>query len=64
MALLETLALLDSMLSNAPIGFAFFDRELRYVRVNEFLASTARPAYRPTSWTETDRRIPGLDWRD
>jgi PAS domain S-box-containing protein len=36
--LLETLALLDSMLSNAPIGFAFFDRELRYVRVNEFLA--------------------------
>ena len=37
--LLETLALLDSMLSNAPIGFAFFDRELRYVRVNEFLAS-------------------------
>jgi nitrogen fixation/metabolism regulation signal transduction histidine kinase len=36
--LLETLALLDSMLSNAPIGFAFFDPELRYVRVNEFLA--------------------------
>jgi signal transduction histidine kinase/HAMP domain-containing protein len=36
--LLETLALLDSMLSNAPIGFAFFDRELRYIRVNEFLA--------------------------
>lgn len=36
--LLETLALLDSMLSNAPIGFAFFDRDLRYVRVNEFLA--------------------------
>ena len=37
--LLETLALLDSMLSNAPIGFAFLDRELRYVRVNEFLAN-------------------------
>ncbi len=36
--LLETLALLNSMLSNAPIGFAFFDRDLRYVRVNEFLA--------------------------
>jgi PAS domain-containing protein len=36
--LLETLALLDSMLSNAPIGFAFLDRELRYVRVNDFLA--------------------------
>jgi signal transduction histidine kinase len=36
--LFETLALLDSMLRNAPIGFAFFDHELRYVRVNEFLA--------------------------
>jgi PAS domain S-box-containing protein len=38
--LLETLGLLDSMLGNAPIGFAFFDRELRYVRVNDFLAAT------------------------
>ena len=38
--LLETLALLDSMLGNAPIGFAFFDRDLHYVRVNDFLAST------------------------
>jgi PAS domain S-box-containing protein len=36
--LLETLALLDSMLINAPIGFAFFDRELRYVRINDSLA--------------------------
>lgn len=34
----DTLALLDSMLANAPIGFAFFDRKLRYVRVNHFLA--------------------------
>ena len=37
--LLETVALLDSMLGNAPIGFAFFDRDLRYVRVNDFLAN-------------------------
>ena len=37
--LLETLSLLDSMLGNAPIGFAFFDDELRYARVNEHLAS-------------------------
>ena len=36
--LLETLALLDSMLENAPIGFAFFDREKRYVKVNGFLS--------------------------
>jgi PAS domain S-box-containing protein len=34
----DTLALLDSMLENAPIGFAFFDRKLRYVRINQFLA--------------------------
>jgi signal transduction histidine kinase/HAMP domain-containing protein len=34
----DTLSLLDSMLENAPIGFAFFDRKFRYVRVNKFLA--------------------------
>jgi nitrogen fixation/metabolism regulation signal transduction histidine kinase len=34
----DTLALLDSMLENAPIGFGFFDRKFRYVRVNQFLA--------------------------
>ncbi len=34
----ETLALLDSMLHNAPIGFAFYDRECRHVRINENLA--------------------------
>ena len=34
----DTLALLDSMLENAPIGFAFFDRKFRYVRVNKFFA--------------------------
>ncbi len=34
----DTLSLLDAMLTRAPIGFAFFDREYRYVRVNEELA--------------------------
>ncbi|HYO65100.1 MAG TPA: PAS domain-containing sensor histidine kinase, partial [Archangium sp.] len=34
----ETLALLDSLLSTAPIGLAFVDRGLRYVRVNRMLA--------------------------
>ncbi len=33
----ETLSLLDSMLLNAPVGFAFFDREFRYIRVNSHL---------------------------
>jgi signal transduction histidine kinase len=34
----DTLALLDSMLANAPIGFAFFDQRMRMVRVNQFMA--------------------------
>jgi len=36
--LLETLALLDSMLGNAPIGFAFLDAEFRIVRQNDFFS--------------------------
>jgi signal transduction histidine kinase len=35
----DTLALLDSMLANAPIGFAFFDQKHHFVRVNQFLAN-------------------------
>jgi PAS domain S-box-containing protein len=38
----DTLALLDSMLENAPIGFGFFDRKYRYVRVNQFLAEMSQ----------------------
>ncbi len=34
----DTLSLLDSMLTGAPIGFGFYDHEYRYVRVNEHLA--------------------------
>jgi len=35
----ETLALLDTVLQTAPVGFAFLDRELRYVRINQALAA-------------------------
>jgi signal transduction histidine kinase len=35
----ETLKLLDAMLTSAPIGFAFYDRQLRYVRINDRLAA-------------------------
>lgn len=35
----EILATLETLLANAPIGFAFFDREYRYVRVNQTLAA-------------------------
>jgi len=34
----DTLSLLDSMLANAPIGLAFFDRRFRFVRVNRIFA--------------------------
>jgi len=37
----DTLTLLDSMLANAPVGFAFFDREHRCVRVNRFLSEVS-----------------------
>jgi PAS domain S-box-containing protein len=34
----DTVSLLDSMLANAPIGLAFFDRRCRFVRVNQVFA--------------------------
>jgi PAS domain S-box-containing protein len=37
----DTLSLLDSMLANAPIGLAFFDRRYRFVRVNRVFAETS-----------------------
>ena len=43
----DTLSLLDSMLANAPIGLAFFDRRCRFVRVNQvFAAMTGIPLSR------------------
>ena len=37
-ALAETVALLETLLKSAPVGFAFVDREFRYVRINDALA--------------------------
>jgi PAS domain S-box-containing protein len=37
-ALAETVALLETLLSSAPVGFAFVDRDFRFVRVNDTLA--------------------------
>ena len=34
----DTAALLDTLLDTAPVGFGFFDMQLRYVRLNEALA--------------------------
>ena len=34
----EALRLLDTLLTHAPVGFVFLDRDLRFVRINERLA--------------------------
>jgi PAS domain-containing protein len=34
----ELLALLDALVSTAPAGIVFLDRDLRYVRINQELA--------------------------
>jgi len=34
----QTLALLDTLVTSAPVGIAFLDRELRYIRINQWLA--------------------------
>jgi PAS domain S-box-containing protein len=34
----EALALLDTLFASAPVGLAYFDRELRYRRINDALA--------------------------
>jgi PAS domain S-box-containing protein len=40
----HSMALLDALLAGAPVGLAFLDRELRFVRVNEHFATmTGRP---------------------
>src|SRR5207249_5612869 len=42
----ESIALLDTLLATAPVGLAFVDRDLRYVRINDSLAAinTSTPA--------------------
>ncbi|HUO10771.1 MAG TPA: PAS domain S-box protein [Phycisphaerae bacterium] len=35
----QTLALLDTLQTHAPVGFAFIDRDLRFTRINDTLAA-------------------------
>ena len=35
----EALNLIEACVANAPVGLAFFDRDLRFVRVNDYLAA-------------------------
>lgn len=62
----DTLSLLDSMLANAPIGLAFFDRRSRCVRVNHVFAeltevpptaTSARPFRNccPSRWASSSK---------
>ena len=34
----DTLALLDTLMRTAPVGLAYFDRDLRFIRINDRLA--------------------------
>jgi len=36
--IVQSMALLETLFHNAPVGLAFFDRELRFVRINERMA--------------------------
>ncbi len=39
----RTLAVLDALFESPSVGFAFFDRELRYARINDMLAAINGP---------------------
>jgi PAS domain S-box-containing protein len=57
----DTLSLLDSMLANAPQGFAFFDRYARFVRINEnFAGLTGIPLSRHLGRTPRELLPAGL----
>ncbi len=55
----ETIVLLDTIFSSAPIGLAVYDRDLRFVRVNDALAEiNGRPA-REHAGRELAEVLPG-----
>ncbi len=56
----ENLALLDTLLTTAPVGFAYLDRDLRFVRINDAMAAlqglsaekcSGRPVQELFPWT-------------
>jgi PAS domain-containing protein len=60
----ETVGRLDTLLANAPLGFAFYDRDLRYVRRRSgrrssgCCAGCSRPGCRSPRWRSPGRRRP------
>src|SRR5262249_35074606 len=57
----ESLASLDALLQNAPIGLGFMDTELRYVRVNAALAAINGLPAEAHIGRRGEELLPGLD---
>jgi PAS domain S-box-containing protein len=57
----ELVALLDALYASAPVGLAFFDRDLRYRRVNELLAEINGLAVSDHIGRTVPEVLPGLD---
>ena|GEM_PF-1143199 len=56
----EALALLDTLLTTAPVGLSFLDRDLRYVRVNQMLADIVGAPIENILGQEAKEVVPGL----
>ena len=56
----ESHSLLAALLRTAPVGIAFFDRELRYTRVNEHLADLNGLPVEAHLGRKTSELLPGL----
>ncbi|MCY1078119.1 PAS domain S-box protein [Archangium lansingense] len=56
----EALALLDTLLTTAPVGLSFMDRELHYVRVNQMLADIIGAPIENILGQGVNEVIPGL----
>ncbi len=57
----EALALLDTLFASAPVGLGFWDRELRYVRINEALAAINGLPSEAHLGRTLSEVLPGLD---
>ena len=57
----ESFALIESLFESAPIGLAYFDRDLRYVRVNDRMAEINGIAAADHVGRTTEELFPALD---
>lgn len=56
----ESLSLVDTIFASAPVGLAFWDRDLRYVRINESLATMNGIPVDAHLGRRIDEVLPGL----